>query len=436
MRHIRDIVIIIILWASMSAMARAQHDIRFSIEDYSDSIGYLLYHYKDKTIVLDTLAFDDGEALFHHDTALHQGIFIIADAQKQRRFEFMPGKNREQSYYISDDIMRCRCDDKNSAMLLRHQQMYYLSRYHKGRSSISDSIDRELQRLTDSIISSDTSMFLSVYLRALQEPKIPDSIITSPYDSYTYYKNHYWDTYVWSDDRLLYTALPQAKLDNYYDKILAPIADTIIDASDRLLRLAPIGSKSRDYLLWYLLSKYQHPVYMGHDKVLVHLSERYFLREPMSGFDSTSRQYLKDRIQAIKRVLIGVVLDDIELVDTTGKHFTISSLQEPFTVLFFSDHSCERCRSEADMLRKLQKSDTLHFDVIQIEMNYASMQSQTSDESSWKQIHILQQKQLRLDELFDVSETPMLYLLNRERRIIGKQFEARDLSRILKNESK
>lgn len=432
MKPIRNISILLALWASITYTAMAQHDIKFTIENYDDTIGYLLYYYKDKTIVLDTLSFEEDKALYHSDTALHQGIYIIADATKQRRFEFMLGKSREQNFHISDDIMRCFCDDEESALLLRHQQMYYLSRYYKGRSRISDSIDMKLTALTDSIIAIDSTMFLSVYLKALQEPIIPDSIIASPKNSYTYYKDHYWDTYDWGDKRLLYTALPQAKLNNYYDKILAPIADTIIAATDRLLKLAPKDSEVRDYLLWYLLLKFQHPIYMGHDKVLVHLSEHYFLKEPISGLDIVGRQYLEERIAAIKGLLLGAVIDDIELIDITDKRFIISNLEEPYTIIFFSDHSCDRCQEEAKILKTMQESDTIHFNVIQIEMNYDTMQSQYHNGYSWRLVHILRQKDLYLDKLFDVDETPMLYLLDNERRIIGKHFEARDLSKIIK----
>lgn len=66
------------------------------------------------------------------------------------------------------------------------------------------------------------------------------------------------------------------KLDYFFDVMLPVNPDIIIIETDKLIKRAENNTKVRDFILWYLYSKYQTTKYMNLDAVYVHLVENYF----------------------------------------------------------------------------------------------------------------------------------------------------------------
>ena len=56
--------------------------------------------------------------------------------------------------------------------------------------------------------------------------------------AYNYYKTHYWDHFNFKDDRIIHTPLYDAKIDEYMNKLVLPIPDSVIKEGDALLAKA------------------------------------------------------------------------------------------------------------------------------------------------------------------------------------------------------
>ena len=89
-----------------------------------------------------------------------------------------------------------------------------------------------------------------------------------------------------------------AQLDFYFDKLVAPLPDSITLEISRLIGRTGENTDLRDFLLWHLLERYRHPNYMTQDQVFVWLLQH---EKVQSAQVKVSLQSVTGRVQ-VERV--------------------------------------------------------------------------------------------------------------------------------------
>ena len=84
---------------------------------------------------------------------------------------------------------------------------------------------------------------------------------------------HFWDGIEAFDGPTEENPLLAAQLDFYFDKMVAPLPDSITMEISRLVDRTESNTDLRDFILWHLLQKYRHPEYMSQDQVFVWLKK-------------------------------------------------------------------------------------------------------------------------------------------------------------------
>ena len=82
---------------------------------------------------------------------------------------------------------------------------------------------------------------------------------------------HFWDGIETFDGPTEENPILAAQIDFYFDKIVAPLPDSITLEISRLVERTENNPDLHDFILWHLLEKYQHPEYMSQDQVFVWL---------------------------------------------------------------------------------------------------------------------------------------------------------------------
>ena len=219
---------------------------------------------------------------------------------------------------------------------------------------------------------------------------------------------HFWDGIEAFDGPTDENPVLAAQIDFYFDKMVAPLPDSITPEIDRLVNRTSFNSDLRDFILWHLLEKYRHPEYMSQDQVFVYLYDNYFSQLEIKDLNTANLVLIRDKAKAFRRLALFNLAPNFSINDSVDLH----SVESEYTVLFFFDHDCDVCQKE---MQDLDSIHTVHpnITVLAIDMN-------TEDP--------------RVDELYDlydIETTPLIYVLDKNKRIIAKKIRAKQIPLIL-----
>ena len=223
---------------------------------------------------------------------------------------------------------------------------------------------------------------------------------------------HFWDGIEAFDGPTNENPVLAAQLDFYFDKMVAPLPDSITLEISRLIERTNGNPDLRDFLLWHLLEKYQHPEYMTHDQVFVWLYDEYFSLLEIKDLNDANLTLIRDKAEHFRRLALFNVAPNFQLNDSVD----LQSVESEYMVLFFYDHDCDLCHQER---HDLDSVCTKHpeITVLAIDMN--------PDGS----VGFVKPSELAM--LYDIETTPLLFVLDRDKRIIAKKIRAEQIGLVL-----
>ncbi len=241
---------------------------------------------------------------------------------------------------------------------------------------------------------------------------------------------HFWDGIEAFDGPTDENPVLAAQLDFYFDKMVAPLPDSITVEIDRLVERTSYNTDLRDFILWHLLEKYRHPVYMTHDEVFVYLYDNYFSRMEIKDLNETNLALIRDKAERLRKLVLFAPAPDIKFDD-----FDLQSIESEYTVLFFYDHDCEVCQQEIQDLDSVVGQHP-EIKILAIDMNpegsggFAIRPQGNGDLKSPIQYRRITNPS-ELIGLYDIETTPLIYVLDRDKRIIAKKIRAKQIPLIL-----
>ncbi len=437
-----------------------QYEIKIKVEGYQDSALLLTSYFGKKINLVDTAySIKPGEFVFAGNTELPGGIYMAVSLDKKKLFEFIINDN--QKFSLSTDTsnltlnMKVKGSKENKifySYLKFNEEQYLLNKsLLKSIDSLKasseeiailksslDSINKQAVDYKLNIIENNQGAFVASLLVAMRDIEIPDSIKESTDStlSYKYYKQHFWDFFDLSDGRLLRTPIFMRKVDQYFDQVVFFHPDSVISAIDTIILKSRPSEEVVGYLVWHFIAEYQNPKFMGFDKVFVHLVEEYFSKEQITNTTPSILTSLEERATKLKPILLGKSAPNLLLIDSTGSLRSFRSITTNYTVLFFWDSECGICGKEITELKKLHNNPDYDIEIYSINVN--------SDLEGWKKALI--EKQIPgikvngtrsatedFHDLYDIYGTPVIYVLDRDKKIIAKRIGANKIAEFVKN---
>ena len=184
---------------------------------------------------------------------------------------------------------------------------------------------------------------------------------------------------------------------------------------------------------------------MGQDAVFVHLFEKYHSKGLTSWLNEKQLSAISNRAYMVMSNLIGEKAADLEMVDSTGKPTPLYSVNAAYTVVCFWDPTCSHCREEVPKLDSLyeakwKKQGVKIYGVLSENEKTKWLQF-IKDNNLKDWIHVYQPEELKKSiadaqrpgykQLYDVTQTPTLYLLDKEKRIIAKKLTLQQMDDLL-----
>ena len=443
--------------------AQEGYDITIQINNIKDTEVYLGYHFGDQKFVKDTARVEAGDIIrFTGDEPLSDGIYFIYSASVY--FELIANEaqfkletdtvdfirnmkvtgSRENEIFNS--FQRFMADKQSESKILTdkmqaldpQQDEAQLAELRTQVLGIRDEISSYQLKLSEENKGTFTSRLL-LAMQKPQMPEIPAEQANSPEAKnrqFFQYKEHYFDNFDLSDPGLLKTPLYQPKLDDYVDNLTFKHPDSIKVSCDYLLSMSEPNNETFRYVLVKLTNKYETSKIMGMEEIFVYLAENYYLTGKAYWADEDLVEKFQTRVNELKPNLIGNIAPDIVLVDSTMKQIQLSKIDSRFLILYFFDPDCSHCKKVTPQLFQLYKE----IKVKDVEVLAACT---VTDIDKWK-------KYIRTNDLtwvngidpyyrsnfraeYDIKTTPMIYILNKDKEIIGKRLGVDQIKDFINN---
>ena len=455
------ICFLLLLTVISDSYSQEGYAIKLTLKPYKNSKVYLGYYYGKLKAVSDSVILDDNSyGEFQGKQPLPGGVYFIVSPKKEILFEVLLDK--EQKFSITADSSRIpesvvfkgsadnsmfqdytRYMNTQGKAITTAQNKLQVTKDKGDSAQLTADIRRlnsEVQHYRDDIEKTQPQSLLATLLRALKEPVIPPAPkqASGKYDSlfaYHYYRSHYWDEISFTDERILRTPIFEPKLDKYYKDLVPAAADSINREVDMMLLESRTNKEMFKYLLVYFVQKYINPEFMGQDAVFVHLFEKYINTGQADFFTEKYRKYVNDRAYSLMANLIGKPAANLEMTDTMEKAQSLYEVDANFIIVCFWDPTCSHCKETVPKLDSIYqakwKQEGVKMFGVMVDGGKDNWLKFIHDQHLKDWIHVYQNKAQREAEeasgrpgyrqLYDVYQTPILYLLDRDKHIIAKK---------------
>lgn len=188
---------------------------------------------------------------------------------------------------------------------------------------------------------------------------------------------------------------------------------------------------------------------MGQDAVFVHLFEKYHSKGLSKWLNEKQMEGISRRAYMLMANLIGDKGADLEMLDATDKPSPLYNLSADYTVVCFWDPNCGHCKEEIPRLDSIYRASWKSHNV----KIYAVLTPEGKENvkpewinfikdhnlSDWTHVYKTNEMEAAdlaaqkpsFRQLYDITMTPTLYLLDKDKRIIGKKLTWLQLNDLL-----
>ncbi len=454
----------------LQARSQEGHQLQLTLKPYKGAKVWLGYYYgKAKALADSTLLDADSKGAFSGKEKLPGGVYFVVSPSKVILFDLLIDK--DQHFSIAADTTNLPgsvvftgspdntlfqaytsfTNAKGSTITAAQKELAAHGHSRADSAKLMEKIrkgDADIQQYRKDLVAKYPSSLLATLFYVLKEPVVPpaprqdkDTLF-----GYHYFKAHYWDSISFTDERLLRTPVFEPRLDKYFQNLVPPVADSIEREADMMLLEARTNKAMFQYLLVYFVQKYVNPVYMGQDAVFVHLFEKYVNTGQAEFFTEKYRKYLNDRAYSMMANLIGLPAPDLQMVDTSDKPRPLYGVEAPFIVICFWDATCSHCKETVPKVDSIfqakWKQEGVQLYGVMVDGGREAWLQFIKDHNLKDWIHVYETKaqhdsteaagQPGYKQLYDVYQTPILYLLDKDKRIIAKKLDYQQFDEVIK----
>ncbi len=411
----------------------------------------------------DSTVFDGTNAFkFKRDKAYPSGLYFVFFSNEQR---FTVLLDNDQTMNISVDgqdingslqiegnldsrllAENNRFEDQyNQRLAPVNSQLQQLSKTDPQYNAViaqRDHIMQERKQELNKIMDAHPNSFFTAFKKAGQNPDIvdvrnPDGTVNVPLQT-ALYRKAFWDDVDFSNEKLLHTPVIKNKLERYIKNLTVQHSDSIVASATALTDKVVDYPEYLKYFANYITLAYQptKSTLMDSEKVYVNMIQRYFTKDLAFWSDSMEIYALRQRADEMAASLTGLKAPDVVSTGPDGKQYSLYDSKSDYVVVYLYNPTCEHCMEQTPVLRDMyQRKSRKEFDVFAIAID-------TNDEE-WKEY--IRKNNLNWTNVYDPSNrsiykkyyvdiTPEVYVLNKERIIIGKNLNANQIEGVIQQD--
>lgn len=292
------------------------------------------------------------------------------------------------------------------------------------------------------IVTENPDLLVAKYIKMGLRIEVPDppkdenGIITDSLFQRRYYVNHYFDNFDFGDDRICRDPVYYNKINDFFAKVVYPVADSINFYADRLISKMDRKGENFKFTAHYLSTMYDKQKRMGLDAVFVHIVENYYMKGDAYWLDSAQTAKLTEKAMTLKPLLIGKQAPFLSLFDTTQtRKVSLYDVKADYTVLYFWASDCGHCQKATPKLletyhkyreqgvqiyavgTELENDDWLKY-IRKHNLDFINV-SDTPEKPDYFRTH------------YDIFATPKIFILDADKKIIAKDIGTEQIDKLL-----
>lgn len=448
--------------ASIQAQKISNYDYSFKVKGLNPGDTCMIaYYLGTKQYIKDTLIVPKSGIVNAKGTDLDGGIYLFV-VPGMNYFEFLasePKISLETELNNLVPSMKVKTSVENTIFF---DYLKYLDIKQKESESIKKeieatkdeaqkasltekqkAIDKDVKAYRDDVIAKNKGSLVSKLLYASLEPElgeVPEGLSEEERKIYQFreYKSKYLDFVDFSDERMLRTPILQNKIKDYLNRLTVQHPDSIILSIEDIMRRAQSNDEVFKFCVITITNMWAGSKQMCFDKIYVHMAGNYYVSGRASWVDSTQMSKIKDRYYKMmyntcERTAVNLVMED-----TQGKRIALNDVKAKFTVMVFWAYDCGHCKKEmpqlVDFYKEYSKYDVKMFTV-----------STKEDTAKW--LEFIKAKGMEdwintydpgnktnFRVFYDIYSTPVIYLLDENKKIMAKRIDVYNLKRLLAHE--
>jgi hypothetical protein len=286
---------------------------------------------------------------------------------------------------------------------------------------------------------------------------------------YGYYKKHYWEGVDFKDDGLVRTPFFSGRLKRYFESVVIRHPDSVSVEIDRIMKQSVEGSLMYKLLLAHFVSTYETSKIMGFDKVFVHVVDTYFKTGKANDLynDDNIVKNIIARANLLRPLLLEEIAPELPMIPIeshdkiakmgfetakTSEELTkifyannqeieklflkLHSIKAKYTVLVFWDVDCSHCIVE------IPKLIDIYHDLLKDKIDLKVFSVYTQQEFEKYQKYVVDKKldwinvydgvhYNNLKDKYDIYSTPVIYILDKDKRIKAKRIDVEQIKSII-----
>lgn len=482
---------------SFCGFSQNGYDIKVNFKGCKDSMVYLVKYTWDQQYLVDTCKnIKNGQIKFKGKKDLDKGVYVLVSQSNSIYFDFFINENQKFliSTDISDVVnsLKVTANKENEEFFKyikfitnKNQDFGKVSAQTIGKSKEDSTkfmnekikqLNIDVKKFDSDFMTKNKNSYLYDVLNLKTEkepidiPKAkngrPDSIF-----QYYYYKNHFFDGINFKDERIIRTPFFDDRIKRYFENIILQHPDTLNKEIDFILAKCEENNLVYNLLIGYFTYKFEQSKIMGFDKVFVHLADKYILSGRSSSvYSEETVKKIRERVDIMRNLLLDSKVSDLLMIDTiygkqvrkmgfdtasSSKSITdlyyknleklapmfksLYSVNAKYTILVFWAVDCGHCKTEIPIL-----NTTLNALKGKIDVKVFAVQTKDELFNDWKKfiienklndfVNVFDPIHLNnLKERFDIYSTPVIYILDRDKKIKAKRLAADQVLDLLKN---
>jgi thiol-disulfide isomerase/thioredoxin len=459
-------LIFIILSLPICSQQKPGYQITLTMNGLHDSTLYLAYHFGEKQYIKDTVRLDqNGRGVFAGKTELPQGIYMIVLPGRKYFEMLIPEYQRFSvscSYPDYFKTLKFSGSSENSAFI-DYQRKWMAMQDYAGQlnarvrsnkqnndsvkvlTAVSRSNDEKMKAFLNNVVQANKGTLLAVIVKAIIPVEVPEFTvplnISNPDSvkwimSYMYNKDHFFDNIDFNDERLLRTPILYNRLNVFFSNVLIQHPDSINKEIDRIFAKCSRDQKIFQFVAVYLFNHFRESEIMGHDAVVVKLADDIYLSGRADWTTKEWRDNLKQEIDRVRPNLIGVKGHDLVMNTFNGVMVSLYEIKKEFVVLYFWEPNCGHCQEATPKLKAYYdkaKNEGVEVFAVCTQSDRAKWEKYIQDNNlnwinGWDP-----QRATNFDYYYNVTSTPSVYILDRNKIIIAKKLPVEQIGSFIQN---
>jgi hypothetical protein len=459
-------LLLFIIPASLAGQLKNGYEIDVAIHGLKDSTIFLAYHFGDKQYIKDTIKLDkSGRGIITGREPLPQGIYMIV-LPGRKYFEILISNDQffaiDCSYNDYFGTLRFTGSEENSAFITYQKKWMTMQKEasaiakrvqnnKQNKDSLAiltqrqKSMENDMKLYLKDVIRENNGNLLATLVKALLPIDVPEykaPLIASNPDSlrwiwnYNYNKDHFFDNIDLTDERLLRTPILYSRLEAFFTNVVIQSPDSINKEIDKLVKKCESDYKIFQFVAVYLFNHFRESEIMGHDAVVVKLADDIYLSGKADWVSPEFKKDLKKQVDLLRPNLIGKKGENLVMDSFKGIFVSLYDVKKDFTVLYFWEPDCGHCQESTPKLKAYyDKPRDYTLEIFAV--------CTTSDKEKWtKYIEDNKltwingwdpQRGSHFDYYYNVQSTPIVYILDKNKKIIAKKIGVEEIGPFIEN---